>query len=731
MNAQLVTGFVSFASAVAAIAINALWQDAVLVFGVWCLLRAWPKLNAATRYIVWSATLVAAVVVPVATTLPFIAAAPSPVSTTAGVAGGPRTPILSVQAVAHHAEPSVVRGAGGGVASETLPRVSPLRFPDRYHLTLPLPLAVAVFALWAILAAVALVRLAVGIVRLEQLKRDALPLPVEYREAMAKWTNANKGTREVRLCVSDAIDVPVAIGLFDAMILIPRVLLDQLSETEVDQISLHELAHLRRADDWSNGLQRLIVALLAWNPAAAFAAQQLDLEREVACDDFVLGLTGAVRPYALCLTKMAETSSWPRAPIAAPGVFATRKHISLRIERLLGAGRNVATNLSVAPTAAAIGIVGALAAAIAFVAPSIAAPVATTTQNTIANVLPAAAAPPTMQTKVVLERVENKVLALATIAPSPAQPEKAAAPATVHVPAVDVHVPAVDVHVPAIDVAVPAAANGAPFDKNAVYAKARRELDAATAGKMPTVARDAAENGMGIGLSIAQAVSSAAASSSQSYAKSYASAYSKNAVASVTGVQQCTGCSFENADLSGKDLHGVNYSESDFSHAKLRNVNFSGGNFVGVDFSGADLHGASFRGANLSGCDFSKADLSGVDFTGAKLSGADFSGTVLSGATLREVFDTCSGCDFNHSNLAGLDLSRVHAQGIDLSGADLRNANLSGSTFTGVDFSHARMDGANLAGATLNGCDLGGVDLTHVDLSQTHLIGVDLSGHEH
>ncbi len=210
--------------------------------------------------------------------------------------------------------------------------------------------------------------------RLEQLKRDALPLPVEYRDAMPQWMRANKGARDVRLCVSDDTDVPVAVGLFDAMILVPHTLLDRLSQDEVDQICLHELAHLRRADDWSNGLQRLLIALLGWNPAAQFIGQQLDLEREVACDDWVLSFVGMVRPYALCLTKMAERASWPRHPIPAPGVFATRKHISLRIERLLGAGRNIATNLSLAPAAAAIAVVGALALLIGIVAPSVAAP---------------------------------------------------------------------------------------------------------------------------------------------------------------------------------------------------------------------------------------------------------------------------------------------------------------------------------------------------------------------
>ena len=58
----------------------------------------------------------------------------------------------------------------------------------------------------------------------------------------------------------------------------------------------------------------------------------------------------------------------------APGVFTTRKQISLRIERLLGTGRDIATNLAIGPAAAAVAAVGALALLIAFVAPSVAAP---------------------------------------------------------------------------------------------------------------------------------------------------------------------------------------------------------------------------------------------------------------------------------------------------------------------------------------------------------------------
>ena len=37
---------------IAAIVLNALWQDALLLAVVWLVLAAWPRINAATRYAV-------------------------------------------------------------------------------------------------------------------------------------------------------------------------------------------------------------------------------------------------------------------------------------------------------------------------------------------------------------------------------------------------------------------------------------------------------------------------------------------------------------------------------------------------------------------------------------------------------------------------------------------------------------------------------------------------------
>ena len=140
----------------AAIVLNALCQDALLVAFVWLLLRVFPQINAATRYVVWSAALAAAVLVPViATYASFVPArvvsAASVVRSSAGVRA------------------STARPAGAAIRM-TMPAVPVRRFemPDRLRLTIPVNVARAVTAAWALLAAYALFGLLLGLFRLER-----------------------------------------------------------------------------------------------------------------------------------------------------------------------------------------------------------------------------------------------------------------------------------------------------------------------------------------------------------------------------------------------------------------------------------------------------------------------------------------------------------------------------------------------------------------------------------
>jgi uncharacterized protein YjbI with pentapeptide repeats/beta-lactamase regulating signal transducer with metallopeptidase domain len=675
---------------VTAIGLNSLWEDAIVIACVWMLLRAYPRINAATRYLIWSAALAAAVIVPVATTVPFLSMSP-PAAATPAV----KAPVRSVtRAFTASVKPSAVRNPI--VASERPVDRPTLR---RLHVSLPIWLAVVAASAWALVALAGLLQLGAGLFRLERLKRDALPLPIEYRDGMSHWNGALKGHRDVRLCVSDQIDVPVAVGLFDSMILIPRELLARLSHEEVDQIALHELAHLRRADDWTNGIQRVVLAVFGWNPGIRFATAQLDLEREVACDDHVLSSSSVVRPYAMCLAKMAESSSWPRRPMAAPAVFATRKHLSLRIERLLFAGRATGTRASFGAAAFAIAAVCAVGVAIATIAPSVAA----TAQ--IPNVPATAAAlvrHPAQAVREIVRYVDvprttqasaagaashsNVAASAARSVATVATPDAAATmrPAASAHPVVTTH-PVATAHALSTMRSLAAGTNVETVGANGTIAIRIPPIDVT----LPKIA-------LNLGGS--------------------------------AGGRSCTGCDESGADLRGKNLRGVNYTGVNLSGANLDGADLSGGSFQGVDFSHATVRGTSFRNAHLTACDFSGADLSNADFTGATVTSCDFTHAKLLATLMRSIVATCVGCDFSGSTLGAVDLSNLHATRIDFSGADLARANLSGSSFTAVDFSGAHLSGANLAGTTFTNCDLSGTGLRRSDLSGARLIDTDYPG---
>jgi beta-lactamase regulating signal transducer with metallopeptidase domain len=542
--------------AIAATVLNALWQDALLVIAVWLVLHAWPRINAATRYAVWIVTLLAALVVPIVTTLAFFTPSP-PAAATSVTQGVSRTSPSHAVVVPPARQQHTIRAIASPGTTVSL--------PARLHVTLPLPVALAVFAAWALLTGYAAIGLLIGLARLERLKRDALPLPVEYRDSMPQWSAANKGRRPVRLCVSDAIDVPVAVGLFDAMILIPQSLLERLSPAEVEQISLHELAHLRRADDWSNCLQRLILAALGWNPAAIFIGQQLELEREVACDDRVLASVGAVRPYAMCLTKMAETAAWPHHPMPAPGVFTTRKQISLRIERLLATGRDIATTLAIGPAAAAVAAVAALAIVISLVAPSVAAP-----------------------------SVAVPVASLPAVTAAPAIPKR-----TITTPTPQVRIVRVAVSIaPMPSIAPLARVTTAP-----VRVSVAKKLS--VAASQVAVAQSDGKSCVGCDLR------------------------GVNWVGRDLHGANYTGVDFTGANLAGVNLSGSALNGADFSKANLRGASFRSARLTGCDFSQANLDDADFTNARMSECEFTGANLANAHLAGATLSYCDLDGVDL------------------------------------------------------------------------------------------------------
>ncbi len=191
---------------------------------------------------------------------------------------------------------------------------------------------------WALVSLVLMARVAWGFFALIGLKRRAAAAPEGVATRFEEIMRACPGRRRADVLVSTEVSGPMAAGVLKPAVLLPAFLVEELSEAELDQVLTHELAHIRRWDDWTNLAQKVAQALLFFHPGVIWIGRRLTLEREIACDDWVVGLMGAARPYATCLTRLATLHV--ATPQLAPGALARKPQLSIRVEALLARGRD-------------------------------------------------------------------------------------------------------------------------------------------------------------------------------------------------------------------------------------------------------------------------------------------------------------------------------------------------------------------------------------------------------
>lgn len=341
--------------------VNGLWQGIVLVVLTTIALRfAGRRIAASARYGIWWTTLFVVAFLPVwALAGPAGRPVDLPVfddlasrfrfgpGAAVGVAGARDVRSAGTRAVA---EPSsagfgqssgdagvaaatgtvpVVRAAaaepGAGMGSTTSRNLS---------LTVPQSVPALLAAVHAIVVLVLLGFMVRAITRVRRLRATMRLLPRELRGVVAQLRSACAVGRPVRVGVSDGVAVPVTLGFRDPVVLIPSALLPQLSMAELSQVLVHELAHVARRDDWARLGQHVLNALFFFHPAMHWSAKQLELERELACDDWVLMRTGAPRrSYASCLLRVGElAASGPGLPAAA---LSMASQLRVRVESLL------------------------------------------------------------------------------------------------------------------------------------------------------------------------------------------------------------------------------------------------------------------------------------------------------------------------------------------------------------------------------------------------------------
>lgn len=217
---------------------------------------------------------------------------------------------------------------------------------NRSEITMPASWALYIFAGWLLIAAAGLVRVGVGFWHLHRLRKSCVPIDIATLDPLLRKTVEEfDSPRPAAVCVSEQLQVPTAIGFVRPLVVIPSWTMQEVSATELNAILLHELAHLRRWDDWTNLIQKILGALFFFHPAVWWIEKKLALEREMACDDLVLAKTASPRVYAECLVSLAEKSFLRRGLALAQAAVHRLAHVSLRVSQILDVNRPSATRV--------------------------------------------------------------------------------------------------------------------------------------------------------------------------------------------------------------------------------------------------------------------------------------------------------------------------------------------------------------------------------------------------
>jgi beta-lactamase regulating signal transducer with metallopeptidase domain len=282
---------------------NALPAGFAVAFFAWGLLRLLRRQNSGTRFAVWFVALMAVVALPV----------------------------LGLFNVG-------MFYFGRGLLLSHAGLRAPISIPEHW--------ALLIFMVWIVGASAGLLRLLFGIWRLRKLRQSCTAIDVSMLDpAVRKTIETVVASKPVVITTSETLRVPAAIGLWGRTIVLPAWALRELAPEDLNVILLHEFAHLRRADDWTNLIQKIVRALFFFHPAVWWIDERLSVEREMACDDTVLAQTANPRGYANCLVSLLERSLADRGWAMAQAAVHRAREASLRLAQILNKNRPVATKV--------------------------------------------------------------------------------------------------------------------------------------------------------------------------------------------------------------------------------------------------------------------------------------------------------------------------------------------------------------------------------------------------
>jgi beta-lactamase regulating signal transducer with metallopeptidase domain len=172
---------------------------------------------------------------------------------------------------------------------------------------------------------------------IQRLRRSAL---VDAPEAVyANFARLGKRlglTRYVRLCISEHIQGPLAMGIVRSLVILPASALMALSPEQLEAVLAHELAHVRRADYLWNLIQTMVETLFFFHPAVWWLGRRVRQQRELCCDDVAVQSCADPLVYATALLRLEERRSQQSSLAMALDGHRSWSGLRDRIARILG-----------------------------------------------------------------------------------------------------------------------------------------------------------------------------------------------------------------------------------------------------------------------------------------------------------------------------------------------------------------------------------------------------------
>lgn len=194
--------------------------------------------------------------------------------------------------------------------------------------------AFLIVSMWSLILCWKCLQMIGGIRYLRRVKykqnRPAEPHWQQRIHLLAKHLQLDK---PIRLLESEIITVPMVIGFFSPVVLVPVGLLSGLTPGQVEAILLHELAHIRRKDFIFNLLQCFAETLFFFNPGLLWVSALIRDERENCCDDMAVAALENKKHYVKALVAFQEFNLQASTMAVA---FPGRKYTLLdRVKRII------------------------------------------------------------------------------------------------------------------------------------------------------------------------------------------------------------------------------------------------------------------------------------------------------------------------------------------------------------------------------------------------------------